>query len=380
MSAWPYVQIRHIARFAYGDSLAAEDRCDGAIQVFGSNGPVGIHDTANTASPVLVIGRKGSYGKIQYSARPVFAIDTTYFVDPSTTRHNLRWLYYALLTIGLDGLSQDVGVPGLSREVAYRERLRLPSSAEQRAIADYLDTETARIDDVIAKKQRIVELLIERLNEARANEFQSRPGWPLKRLLATPMAYGVLVPRFVEPGAGTPMLRITDLDTRGAVRLEGVAWIEAALSLEFRRTIVASGDLVLSVVGTMGRAAVVPPEVGGSNVNRALARLQPRCGVSPRLLWHWTQTRSFLDQARLATGSGAAQPTLNLGDLARFNVGLPADVDEWQGILHRLDSVADRTNRAVDAVAAQIELLAERRQALITAAVTGEVDVPGVAA
>jgi type I restriction enzyme, S subunit len=64
--------------------------------------------------------------------------------------------------LGLDSLSEDVGVPGLSREKAYGTRLPLPSLTTQRAIADYLDAETTRVDAIIEKKQRLIELLNER--------------------------------------------------------------------------------------------------------------------------------------------------------------------------------------------------------------------------
>ena len=148
---WPMVQVRHIARLEYGSSLPVGDRIEGDIAVFGSNGPVGLHISCNTGSPVIVVGRKGSHGKLQYSSSPVFAIDTTYFIDSECTQTHLRWLYYTLSTLDLDRAGQDVGVPGLSREYAYSQRIPLPSSTEQRAIADYLDTETGRIDALISR-------------------------------------------------------------------------------------------------------------------------------------------------------------------------------------------------------------------------------------
>ena len=153
------MQLRHAGRFKYGDSLRVDNRLDGDVLVYGSNGPVGRHSISNTGSPVVVVGRKGSHGKLQYSPRPVFAIDTTYYIDESCTDANIKWLYYALSTVGLEMLGQDVGVPGLNREQAYSQRIPLPNHREQRAIADYLDIETGRIDALITKKRRMIELL-----------------------------------------------------------------------------------------------------------------------------------------------------------------------------------------------------------------------------
>jgi type I restriction enzyme S subunit len=162
MKEWPLVQLRRITTLVYGDSLAADDRTDGSVPVYGSNGRIGEHGVPNTSGPAVIIGRKGSFGKIQYSTVPTFAIDTTFYVDETHTSANLRWLFYALTTLNLDTLSEDVGVPGLSRDSAYAQRLPLPSPGEQEGIANYLDRETTRIDDLIAKKQQQIVLLTER--------------------------------------------------------------------------------------------------------------------------------------------------------------------------------------------------------------------------
>src|SRR3989338_5652954 len=82
---WEVKRLRYACRFAYGDSLAAEDREDGEVPVYGSNGSVGSHNACNTWEPVIVVGRKGSHGKVNYSERAVFAIDTTYFIDQRHT-------------------------------------------------------------------------------------------------------------------------------------------------------------------------------------------------------------------------------------------------------------------------------------------------------
>jgi hypothetical protein len=117
---WELRRVKQITRFAYGDALSADNRSDGEIRVFGSNGPVGKHDAANTRGPCLVIGRKGSFGKVNYSHGPCFAIDTTYFIDGTQTNTDIRWLYYALSWLRLDSFSKDSAVPGLAREDAYR--------------------------------------------------------------------------------------------------------------------------------------------------------------------------------------------------------------------------------------------------------------------
>jgi len=77
---WGTMRLKYAALFAYGDSLASDSRdIDGEIPVYGSNGIIGYHSVANTSKPCLIIGRKGSSGKINYSDAPCFAIDTTFY-------------------------------------------------------------------------------------------------------------------------------------------------------------------------------------------------------------------------------------------------------------------------------------------------------------
>ncbi|MGK2871222.1 MAG: restriction endonuclease subunit S, partial [Alphaproteobacteria bacterium] len=160
--SWGIKRLRYVCRFAYGDSLSSEDREDGDVPVFGSNGPVGTHTVANTRRPVIVVGRKGSHGKVNLSESAVFAIDTTYFIDDRFTRSDLRWLFYVLGTLGLDAVSKDSAVPGLGREDAYAHSVPVPTIEEQRAIADFLDRETAKIDTLVAKKRTLIERLKEK--------------------------------------------------------------------------------------------------------------------------------------------------------------------------------------------------------------------------
>jgi type I restriction enzyme S subunit len=256
--------------------------------------------------------------------------------------------------------------------------LRIPNLelAEQRAIADYLDAETARIDALIAKKQQLIHLLEERWQATLARAFSHPTGLRLKRLLAAPMAYGVLVPDHALDGP--MMLRINDF-RHGKPDPASVARISEALHRQYRRTIVQEGDLVVSVVGTLGRAAIVPRQLAGANLNRPLARVQLRPDVPVDLVRMWCGSMPFAHQAELVTGSDSAQPTLNLGDLMNFTLGLPGSVTDWGAIHHRLQREEAWRNQARAAASRQIELLAEHRQALITAAVTGEFAVPGAA-
>jgi len=106
-------KLKRITRFAYGDSLSDENRNGGEVPVYGSNGIVGFHDKAITKAPCIIVGRKGSYGRINYSEKACFPIDTSYFIDSTQTKCDLRWLTYFLSILRLDENTLDDTVPGL---------------------------------------------------------------------------------------------------------------------------------------------------------------------------------------------------------------------------------------------------------------------------
>ena len=142
---WALTRLGDICEFKYGKSLPETVRAGGDISVFGSNGIVGAHNSALTEGPTIIIGRKGSHGEVNFSPASCWPIDTTYYVDHSATKADIRWLFHRLCGAGLNQMNRAAAVPGLNREDAYRVEILLPPLEEQRRIAAILDqAETLR--------------------------------------------------------------------------------------------------------------------------------------------------------------------------------------------------------------------------------------------
>ncbi len=159
-SNWNLSMLKYTARLVYGDTLISEDRENGVVPVYGSNGIIDTHSSANTLSPGIIVGRKGSLGKIQYSDVPCFVIDTAYFIDRCTSNVNLRWLYYVLQALKLERFRNSV-LPGLNRESAEGQYVPLITAQEQTQIANFLDHKTEQIDELISTEHRKIKLLKE---------------------------------------------------------------------------------------------------------------------------------------------------------------------------------------------------------------------------
>lgn len=277
-------------------------------------------------------------------------------------------------------VARSVGVsyPAINGLEVGEVVVSVPDRQQQRAIADYLDAETARIDIALDLRRRTITLLDEKtiavLDAAFASASTRRT--KLKHLLAQSPCYGVLVPNFVD--AGVPFVRVGDLTSMGSEDAPA-RYLSESQSTEYARTRLAFGDILLSVVGSIDKVRLVSSALVGSNIARAVCRLVPMAGVPSDLLALWFRTTAYLHQARQATSSDTAQPTLGMGDLADFEVWFP-EPNAYDECRTRLQQKLDSLAAARNSLQRQVDLVVERRQALITAAVTGQLATSGVAA
>ena len=387
---WETGNLKRVCSFAYGESLGSEVRVDGNVEVFGSNGPVGFHDQANTLAPCLVIGRKGSFGKVNYSSRSVFAIDTTFYVDKRFTRAKLRWLFYVLQTLKLDSATKDSAIPGLDREDAYGRDVALCSPEEQNAIAGFLDRETSKIDALVEKKERLIELLQEKrialITHAVTKGLD--PNVPMKdsgieRIGSVPTHWTIRKATWLfSIGSGTTpnsqdpsyydgdILWITTSELRESVITATAKQVTRKAQVDYSSLqLHPEGSVAVAMYGaTIGRLGILGVP---ATVNQACCVFSDPQGVIMRFWFYWLQMRrAFL----VSLGYGGGQPNLSQELLRSIRAPIPT-VLEQQTIADFLDRETAKIDTLIAKVGEAIERLKEYRTALVSAAVTGKIDV-----
>jgi type I restriction enzyme, S subunit len=113
---WKTKKGKEFIELAYGKGLSKKDRDGGKYPVFGSNGVVGGHSKYLVKGPGIVVGRKGSIGKLNFSEDNFWPIDTTYYI---ITNSNLKFIHYMLQFFNLERLNKSAAVPGLNRNDVY---------------------------------------------------------------------------------------------------------------------------------------------------------------------------------------------------------------------------------------------------------------------
>lgn len=325
-------------------------------------------------APTFQAGRSAVMGDIPSGCG---AATTEVFVLRPRRHVDSRFIRYTLLSSAFlaEGVTRFQGVAGLQR-VPADFVASFPVAAvepeEQRRIADFLDDQVSRLDAAIEGAAELEQQAAERSQASLDALFDGSGRGPrCKELLAQFPQYGVLVPKLVDEGV--PFIRIKDLADLQAASSSSLAAIPLSQSAEYRRTVVRAGDVLVGVVGSTDKAAIVPERLAGANIARAVARLVPAKGVPSLVLLGWLGTTEYRRQAAAVTDTDTAQPTLNMGDLRNFHVPLPAV--SLETLVDGVEEVRVWREDADTAAVRLRQLLEERKRALITACVTGEFDV-----
>lgn len=282
------------------------------------------------------------------------------------------WYFYAAyrgnIFNGLGG--------GIRQNLSQTELLEFPvpdiPRHDQEAIASFLARETSRVDSLIDKKARFLDLLEDRLDgeiidrTAPQDSWQAAPFWSLARAkCVTGMAAEGLLSVYLDRGV------IPYSEGGGLVH-------KPAESLE-KYQLVEPGDFVMNnqqawrgSVGISAHRGIVSPaylifELDGTKIDPAFANYAFR-------------SKPYVEQFMLASMSvGDIQRQIKWHLLRRVPVSLPP-LEEQRAIAARLDREKARIDLLIAKTERSIELLKEHRSALITAAVTGKIDVRGLAA
>ncbi|HQN72335.1 MAG TPA: restriction endonuclease subunit S [bacterium] len=119
-------KLGDVIDLVYGKGLKEEIRTGAGFPVVGSSGIVGYHSEYFVEGPGIVIGRKGTLGKVIYLWENFFPIDTTYFVKSKLNSKGLYYEYFLLKTLNFEDMNSDSAVPGLNRDIALLSEINIP--------------------------------------------------------------------------------------------------------------------------------------------------------------------------------------------------------------------------------------------------------------
>lgn len=394
---WEIRALKHLVQMRSGDAITA-DRIEqeGAYPVFGGNGIRGFTDVFTHDGEYVLVGRQGALcGNVNYASGRFWASEHAVVCTPRRPLVN-RWLGELLRSMNLGQYSMSAAQPGLSVDTLTRLEAPLPPFDEQRAIAAFLDGEIARTDGLVAEQEHLVELLREKRQAVISHAVTTGidPTVPMKdsgvewlgevpehwmavrlKHISPAITVGIVVnPSEYITSEGLPFIYGGDI-REGVIDWQGSRRITVAASTENAKTQLREGDILTVRVGAPGVTAVVPRECEGGNC--ASVMLVRRGEFDSRWLCYVMNTRVVRAQVEVVQ-YGAAQEQFNISHAVNFWVPVPPAAEQSH-IVAFLDAETGRIDALITEAERAIALLQERRAALISAAVTGQIDVRGLA-
>lgn len=350
----------------------------------------------------LLITKDGTIGKLALVARldrPACLNSGIFLIRP-TSCYVTDYMYWVLQSDAFKGFcdlsSLGSTIQHLYQNVFENFAFPVPSLEEQTAIATFLDRETGKIDALIAEQEKLLVLLAEKRQATISHAVTKGlnpdapmkdsgcvwlgdvpSDWTITRMkhviregIAGPYGSSLTKSTYVASGYrvyGQQQVIPNDFSV-------GDYYISEEKLSEMTRYLVRPNDVLMSVMGTIGRAALVPDDVepGIINPRLVLYRVIEEI-IAPRYLQVFINNPTSQRYFSLAA-QGTTMEGLNMVSIGELQIPLPSLEEQ-----HKILEFISHETACLDALTAEatraIDLLKERRTALISAAVTGKIDV-----
>lgn len=159
---WMLGRLKNLVQIKNGSDYKniEVEKSDDAYPVYGSGGIFTYASNFMYDKESILLGRKGTINKPLYVTEPFWAVDTMFY---SIIKHNVvgKFIYYQALSFPFEKYSSNTALPSMTQTDLLNLAVTIPSVEEQTKIVSFLDSETSRIDNLIAKQEKLIEKLEE---------------------------------------------------------------------------------------------------------------------------------------------------------------------------------------------------------------------------
>lgn len=380
---WEKKTLGEVIALNYGKPLPKADRDEnGAYPAYGANGVLCRTNIFYYDEPSIIVGRKGSAGETRLTDRKFWPLDVTYFVTFDKRKYDIKYLYLCLQSLQLPCLAKGVK-PGINRNDVYRIELYFPPLAEQERIVAILDAAFESIDRAIANTEKNLantrELFKQSLTERIFGDPDAR-GWssvlvhdlahPEKGSIRTgPFGSQLLHSEFVDEGVA--VLGI-DNAVNNEFRWAKQRYITKQKYADLSRYTVKPGDVLITIMGTCGRCAVVPDGIPlAINTKHLCCITLDQTICLPEFLHAYFLYHPVAKEFLSSNAKGAIMAGLNMGLIKALPVRIPA-MQEQKDIVRDISNLQNLTNNLQSTYRQKLEHLAELKQSILQKAFAGE--------
>lgn len=345
-----------------------------------------------TPKDSLLYSFKLSVGKVAFAGKDLYTNEAIMSVLPNL-ENDLRFFYYSLPEQLLFNANENIyGAKLLNQELIRNASLLIPPKAEQTIIADYLDEKTAQIDTLIAKKQKLIDLLKEErtaiINKAVTRginpDVKLKPSgiewlgdipkhWEVKRLkyVAERVQTGSTPPSNQEEYYEEQVNWFTPSDFSDSLRLTSSKRKISELAIKdgVAKLFPANSVLLVGIGATLGKVGYIEEPASSNQQINAIYfdRLEKATYYAYFLHVNQNNIVSLSNAATLAI--------LNQSQTKDIPCIVPSSNEEIEEIIEFIEKIETVFITTISKIEKEIELLQEYRSALINEVVTGKIKV-----
>ena len=249
-------------------------------------------------------------------------------------------------------------VYSINRKAIGETTITYPSKAEQQKIAEFLSNvdsiitaETKILNTLQKKKKALMQKLFTRQLRFKSDDGTDFPAWEEKKLGdVCSVLSGKRVPKgnkLTSVNTGLKYITVSDMGDK-FVSNKDIKYITQEIETKIKKYKVITGDIIISVAGTLGKVNIITEEFNNANLTENCDKLTEFKGCMTEYLFYFLQSEKFLDEInRIKTSS--AQPKLALDRLRIFVIPIPI-IEEQQKIadcLSSLDSLIQTQQKVV---------------------------------
>jgi len=374
--------VKRVCTLQSGEGITVESiEEEGPVAVYGGNGIRGYTTRGTHTGVYPLIGRQGALCGNVHLARGRFWASEHAVVATPRAGVDPRWLAYALQNMDLGRFSMTAAQPGLAVDFIKDLPLDVATTSAQPTIANFLDRETEKIDALIAKQEQLVSTLGERISAVIEDLTLGPPVADAPRP-SVGQRFAVTLGKMLDAGKirrseykVLPYIRAANIQDAG-LDLQSVNEMPFSDN-ERRRLSLLRDDLLVVEGGAVGTCVVLNADMPGWSFQKTVNRVRARGSDS-------TQYLAYVLRALRANGeidmicNKSTIPHLTAEKLSALRIALP-DESRQKATVARLDHQTAQVDALVAKARKLIEVMKERRSALVSAAVTGQLDVDSYA-
>lgn len=390
---WKWTRLSHIVHFGHGADPNQVEVDSPGYPVYGSGGQFKWASEWLYDGPSVLFGRKGTVDRPIFVDGKFWTVDTMFYTVINERVIVPRFLFYWATRLPFDYYATGTALPSMTQTDLGSEHIAVPPLSEQKRIADYLDHETAEIDAFISELEQFSRLSKSRWTRSR-NELLFGLHQPGDRYSDERYTWFPEFPRRFREGSFKHYFEVTlgkMLDEKkNNSSAKRFAYIRAANigdgSLELRelnsmpftesersKFSIRRNDLLIVEGGSVGTNVVISQDLPDIFYQKTVNRARPRPGVDPHYfseVLNAYRERGVFD----VIGNGSTIMHLTAEKLNSLIVPVPPS-DVQENIASHLRTARADYALLQEEIQRAIDLSFERRAALITAAVTGQIDV-----